>query len=116
MAIQTVQEHFGDVKFGETVNKTFSLTQDQVNNLHYWQTGCGSCTTVDIDEDKKELTISIDTTKIGATEGQLYRMHKTVDLFFDRNAPEYIADPITLKKVPSPEKSRSTFILTANVE
>jgi len=116
MAIQTIQENFGEVKYGETINKTFPLTQEQVNTLHYWQTGCGSCTTVEIDEDKKEVNIKIDTTKVGGTEGQLYRMHKTVDLHFDKDVQEFIADPITLKKIPNPNKNRTTFILTANIE
>lgn len=116
MAIQTVQKDSGDVKYGELIKHTFPLTEDEVNNLHYWQTGCGSCTTVEIDEDKREVIITIDTTKVGGTEGQLYRMHKTVDLFFDSTIAEYVADPITYKKIPNPAKNRSTFIMTANIE
>lgn len=116
MAIQTVQEHFDNIKYGETISKTFSITENQANSIHYWQTGCGSCTTVEIDEEKREVVVSIDTTKVGATEGQLYRLHKTVDLFFDSNVSEYIADPVSLKKIPNPEKNRTTFILTGNVE
>lgn len=116
MAIQTIQENFDNVKYGEIISKTFPLTEEQVSSLHYWQTGCGSCTTVEIDEDKREVLINIDTTKVGGTEGQLYRMHKTVDLFFNSDVPEYEADPISLKKVPNPRKDRTTFILMANIE
>jgi hypothetical protein len=43
-------------------------------------------------------------------------MHKTVDLFFNSDIPEYEADPISLKKIPNPRKDRTTFILTANIE
>ena len=113
--ISTIQEGVGEVKYGTPIKKVFKLTEEQVNNVHYWSAGCSSCTDVHINTKDKELEVVIDTTKIGAVEGQLHMLHKTVDLFLGPKVPQFIADE-NLKQIPNPDKDRVTFILTGRVE
>ena len=113
--ILTIQEGVGEVKYGDLIKKVFKLTDEQVKNVHYWSTGCSSCTTAVLNKKEKELEVVIDTTKIGATEGELHMLHKTVDLYLDPEKPQFIADE-NLKQIPNPEKDRITFILTCRVE
>lgn len=113
--ILTIQEGVGEVKYGDLIKKVFKLTEDQFDRVHYWSTGCSSCTGAHLKKRDKELEVVIDTTKIGAVEGQLHMLHKTVDLFLDPKVPQFIADE-NLKQIPNPDKDRITFILTGRVE
>ena len=113
--ISTVQEGVGDVKYGTPIKKVFKLTEDQVNRVHYWSTGCSSCTAAHLNKKDKELEVVIDTTKVGATEGQLHMLHKTVDLYLDPEKHQFISDE-NLRQIPNPDKDRITFILTGKVE
>ena len=113
--ILTVQEGVGEVKYGTLIKKVFKLTDDQVSRVHYWYAGCTTCTEAAVNVEDKELEVVIDTTKIGAVEGQLHMLHKTVDLFLDPKVPQFIADE-NLKQIPNPDKDRITFILTGRVE
>lgn len=113
--ISTVQEGVGEVKYGDPIKKVFKLTDEQVSRVHYWYAGCTTCTDVAINKKDKEIEVVIDTTKIGAVEGQLHMLHKTVDLYFDPEVHQHIADE-NLKQIPNPDKDRITFILTGRVE
>ena len=113
--ISTVTDGVGEVKYGDPIKKVFKLTDEQVKKVHYWSTGCSSCTTAALNKKDKELEVVIDTTKIGATEGELHMLHKTVDLYLDPEKPQFIADE-NLKQIPNPDKDRITFILTGRVE
>lgn len=113
--ISTVTDGVGEVKYGDPIKKVFKLTDEQVKKVHYWSTGCSSCTAAAVNVEDKELEVVIDTTKIGAVEGQLHMLHKTVDLFLDPEVPQFIADE-NLKQIPNPDKDRITFILTGRVE
>ena len=113
--ISTVQEGVGEVKYGDPIKKVFKLTDEQVNRVHYWYAGCTTCTAAAVNVEDKELEVAIDTTKIGAVEGQLHMLHKTVDLYSDPEVPQHIPDE-NLKQIPNPDKDRVTFILTGRVE
>ena len=90
--ISTVTDGVGEVKYGDPIKKVFKLTDEQVKKVHYWSTGCSSCTTAVLNKKEKELEVVIDITKIGATEGELHMLHKTVDLYLDPEKPQFIAD------------------------
>ena len=110
----TITEGLGEIKYGEAAYAEFDIS-DFIDRLHYFETSCGSCTTAIIDRITNRLKVSIDTTKVGATEGQLHMLHKTVTLHLDPEVPEFISAE-DYKRTFNPDKSKVLCILTGHVQ
>lgn len=110
----TITEGLGVIKYGEAAYIEFDIS-DFVDRIHYLDISCGSCTTATVDKITNKLKVSIDTTKVGATEGQLHVLHKTVAIHLDPDIPEFISAE-DYRRTPNPEKSKVTYILTGHVQ
>ncbi len=108
---KVLMHHFGDVKYGSKTMSLFSIPE-HAGNIHYVDSGC-SCTSYILDSDT--ITFMIDTTQVGATEGEHKVIHKSPILYLDPSVPEFIPDD-KLKKIPNPQKKRIVFTLTGGVE
>lgn len=108
---KVLNHHFGDVKYGTKTLSVFSLPEE-LKNIDYIHVDC-FCTDFIIDEDK--ITFTIDTTQLGAEEGEYKSIHKSPTLLLDPNVKEFIADE-RLKRIPNPDKKRVVFVLTGGVQ
>lgn len=110
---KVLMHHFGDIKYGTQSMSLFSIPE-YVGNIHYIDSGC-SCTSYLLDKDLGTLTFMIDTTQVGATEGEHKVIHKSPILYLDSSVPEFVPDE-RLKKIPNPQKKRIVFTLTGGCE
>lgn len=107
-----IQDSLGDIKFGDVIEKEFPLESDIYDNFHYWNSSCGQCTTVSIDNDSKKVKIKIDTNLSGVQPGNI--LHKYAYIYLNKDIQHYIADKSN-RMVDNPEKPKITYILTANI-
>lgn len=111
----TIQDGFNTVEYGTVVYKSYPLLDDVLENIHYIQVPCTSCTTTFVDFDKKSISISLDTTKVGAVKGELKSIHKTITVWLGKDVPHFIADD-NLLMINNSQKDSIIYILSGFVE
>jgi hypothetical protein len=81
------------------------VTMSDPDRLHYWGVQCG-CTSVKIDGNK--VKVKFDTrSSVGKdlAKGEFSSsQYRYIRLYLDKDVPEFIQDPKTLKKIDNPDK------------
>lgn len=102
----TITLGFGYVKYGTILKRTIEYTSPE--KIHYIEVDCKSCTKATYKQELNTIDIEIDTTKVGAKEGDIKPVTKHIYIHGDPNKEHYLAKP-NFEMVKNPDKPITTI-------